>query len=161
MKCSNPTMSFIIRGDLEPIFKKAKAAGTQLLFFVVKSRYNYHQQIKALEQKYDVLTQEIRAETAEKVFRQPQTRLNIINKTNMKLGGLNYAIGSEAFNKPNRLIVGFVTSQRVGGNPDVSHVLQLHNHISFFPVSNISWICCKYAQASSKVCWWIRVCSSR
>ncbi|CCD71916.1 Piwi domain-containing protein [Caenorhabditis elegans] len=118
MKCSNPTMSFIIRGDLEPIFKKAKAAGTQLLFFVVKSRYNYHQQIKALEQKYDVLTQEIRAETAEKVFRQPQTRLNIINKTNMKLGGLNYAIGSEAFNKPNRLIVGFVTSQRVGGNPD-------------------------------------------
>uniref|UniRef100_A0A1I7TK02 Piwi domain-containing protein n=1 Tax=Caenorhabditis tropicalis TaxID=1561998 RepID=A0A1I7TK02_9PELO len=118
MKASNPVETFIVRGDLESVFKNGKAANRQLLFFVVKSRYNYHQQIKALEQKYDLLTQEVRAETAEKVFRQPQTRLNIVNKTNMKLGGLNYAIGSESFNKPGRLIVGFETSQRSGGNPD-------------------------------------------
>ncbi|CAL2029349.1 unnamed protein product [Caenorhabditis brenneri] len=118
MKAAMPATSTIVRGDLEPIFKKAKDAKRQLLFFVIKSRYNYHQQIKALEQQYDLLTQEVRAETAEKVPRQSQTRLNIVNKTNMKLGGLNYVIGSESFNKPGRLIVGFETSQRSGGNPD-------------------------------------------
>ncbi|KAF1770443.1 hypothetical protein GCK72_002262 [Caenorhabditis remanei] len=118
MKTNPPAVSFIVHGDLNTVFQKAKAAKRQLLFFVVKSRYNYHQQIKALEQRFDLLTQEIRLETAEKVFRQPQTRLNITNKTNMKLGGLNYQIGSESFNKPNRLIVGFETSQRSGGNPD-------------------------------------------
>ncbi|CAL2047916.1 unnamed protein product [Caenorhabditis brenneri] len=118
MRTSNPTVTYIVNGDLEAVFRKAKAANRQLIFFVIKSRYNLHQQIKALEQKYDVLTQEIRAETAEKVFRQPQTKLNIVNKTNMKLGGLNYQILSESFNKPGRLIVGFETSQRTGGNPN-------------------------------------------
>ncbi|PIC51465.1 hypothetical protein B9Z55_001970 [Caenorhabditis nigoni] len=118
MKASNPVISYIVRNDLEAVFKRAKAAKRQLLFFVVKSRYNYHQSIKCLEQKYDLLTQEVRAETAEKVFRQPQTRLNIVNKTNMKLGGLNYQIGSETFRRADYLIVGFETSQRSGGNPD-------------------------------------------
>ncbi|EGT52399.1 hypothetical protein CAEBREN_29326 [Caenorhabditis brenneri] len=126
MKAAMPATSTIVRGDLEPIFKKAKDAKRQLLFFVIKSRYNYHQQIKALEQQYDLLTQEVRAETAEKVPRQSQTRLNIVNKTNMKLGGLNYVIGSESFNKPGRLIVGFETSQRSGGNPDLNETFRQH-----------------------------------
>lgn len=112
-----PEITIIGNDDLETVFKKAKAANRQLLFFVIYSGYNYHQKIKALEQKYDVLTQEVKAETAKKI-RQPQTRLNIVNKTNMKLGGLNYEIRSESFGKPQRIIFGFETSQRSGGNPD-------------------------------------------
>lgn len=118
MKASAPAVSYIKNGDLEPIFQKAKSANRQLLFFCTKSRYNFHQEIKALEQKYDLLTQDLRAETGEKVMRQAQTRLNIVNKTNMKLGGLNYIINSESFSNKQRLIVGFETSQRAGGNPD-------------------------------------------
>ncbi|EGT58828.1 hypothetical protein CAEBREN_03102 [Caenorhabditis brenneri] len=118
MNALAPTITFIGNEDLEAVFKKAKAANRQLLFFVIPSGYHYHQRIKALEQKYDVLTQEVKAETALKANRQPQTRLNIVNKTNMKLGGLNYEIQTDSFRKPSRVIVGFETSQRSGGNPD-------------------------------------------
>ncbi|CAI2302977.1 unnamed protein product [Caenorhabditis sp. 36 PRJEB53466] len=115
MRVRDPVTSFIVRGDIDRVFKNAKAAKRELVFFVIKARYNLHQQIKSLEQQYDLLTQEIKLETAEKVFRQPQTRLNIVNKTNMKLGGLNFLIGSTSFNNPGRLIIGFETSQRGGG----------------------------------------------
>uniref|UniRef100_A0A8R1DRE7 Piwi domain-containing protein n=1 Tax=Caenorhabditis japonica TaxID=281687 RepID=A0A8R1DRE7_CAEJA len=119
MKVSKPVITYIVRGDLKAVFEKAKKAGRELVFFVIKQRYNLHQEIKALEQKYDLLTQEIKYETAEKVFRQAQTRLNIVNKTNMKLGGLNYQIGSNSFKNPGRLIIGFETSQRGGGGGDM------------------------------------------
>ena len=42
----------------------------------------------------------------------------------VKLGTLKYQILNESFNKPGRLIVGFKTSQRTGGNPDVSSILR-------------------------------------
>ncbi|EFP06417.1 hypothetical protein CRE_07616 [Caenorhabditis remanei] len=75
---------------MRTVFKKAKNAGRQLIFFVIRTRYHIHQAIKTYELKYDILTQEIHFETGEKFFRQAQTRQNIVNKTNMKLGGLDW-----------------------------------------------------------------------
>ncbi|CAI2319039.1 unnamed protein product [Caenorhabditis sp. 36 PRJEB53466] len=119
MQASMPsTVKISRREDLDRVFRNAKAAKRQLIFFVIKTLYHFHKEIKALEQKYDVLTQEIHLETAQKVGRQAQTRQNIINKTNMKLGGLNYFIKSGAFGNPNRLIIGFETSQRGGAGGD-------------------------------------------
>ncbi|PIC31161.1 hypothetical protein B9Z55_022159 [Caenorhabditis nigoni] len=62
--------------------------------FIFRRKVIFHAHIKALEQEFDILTQKITLETVEKIFRQPQTIQNIINKTNMKLGGLNYRTSS-------------------------------------------------------------------
>ncbi|CCD70367.1 Piwi-like protein [Caenorhabditis elegans] len=114
MEVSNPTVSLINRGYLRSIFENAKAANRQLIMFITKSMNNYHTEIKCLEQEFDLLTQDIRFETAVKLAQQQNTRKNIIYKTNMKLGGLNYELRSGVFSNSKRLIIGFETSQRGG-----------------------------------------------
>ncbi|CAL2051976.1 unnamed protein product [Caenorhabditis brenneri] len=85
--------------------------------YLLISTLNLHQKIKVLEHKYDVLTQEVRAETAFNKFG-PQTRQNVINKMNAKLAGLNYKL--ESFIPPNVLIMGFETAQGGGGDGPVT-----------------------------------------
>ncbi|KAF1749622.1 hypothetical protein GCK72_026090 [Caenorhabditis remanei] len=80
VRVAKPAISYIVKNDLKTVFKKAKNPGRQLIFFVIRTRYHIHQAIKAFEQKYDILTQEIHFETDEKFFRQTQTRQNIVNK---------------------------------------------------------------------------------
>ncbi|UMM33732.1 hypothetical protein L5515_007097 [Caenorhabditis briggsae] len=114
MAVQPPVVSFINSGgDLPNLFEKARSSKRQLLMFVFRRSVPLHAQIKSLEQKFDILTQEITLETAEKIFRQPQTLQNIVNKTNMKLGGLNYRIDSTVLN-PNILFIGFETSSKGG-----------------------------------------------
>ncbi|KAF1747798.1 hypothetical protein GCK72_024264 [Caenorhabditis remanei] len=132
MRVAKPTISYIVKNDLEAVFKKAKQAGRQLIFFVIRTRYNIHQAIKSFEQKYDILTQEIHFETGEKFFRQAQTRQNIVNKTNMKLGGLNYLIGSNYLNNPRVLIIGFETSQTGGDIVTVGYAANMMDHYQKF-----------------------------
>ncbi|EFO90174.1 hypothetical protein CRE_24176 [Caenorhabditis remanei] len=132
MKVAKPAISHIVKSDLETVFKKAKSAGRQLIFFVIRTKYHFHQAIKAFEQKYDMLTQEIHFETGEKFFRQAQTRQNIVNKTNMKLGGLNYLIGSNYLNNPRVLIVGFETSQTGGDIVTVGYAANMMDHYQKF-----------------------------
>ncbi|EGT37236.1 hypothetical protein CAEBREN_12808 [Caenorhabditis brenneri] len=64
--------------------------------------------------EHDMLTQDIKFTTADRYVRQPNTRNNIANKINIKLGGLNYDVESKYFDK-NRLVIGFETSQKGGG----------------------------------------------
>ncbi|CAP26714.2 Protein CBG06401 [Caenorhabditis briggsae] len=129
MAVQPPVVSFINSGgDLPNLFEKARSSKRQLLMFVFRRSVPLHAQIKSLEQKFDILTQEITLETAEKIFRQPQTLQNIVNKTNMKLGGLNYRIDSTVLN-PNILFIGFETSSK-GGAGDVGII-----NLKFGPVS--------------------------
>uniref|UniRef100_A0A1I7UIK0 Piwi domain-containing protein n=1 Tax=Caenorhabditis tropicalis TaxID=1561998 RepID=A0A1I7UIK0_9PELO len=116
MIVKQPDVTLIVNGDLRSVFQNAKDRKRQMLFFVIPERSELHQKIKALEQEFDVLTQEVKKETADKFFKQPQTRQNVVNKTNMKLGGLNYHITSPYFT-PDLLIVGFETASR-GGSGD-------------------------------------------
>ncbi|PIC31162.1 hypothetical protein B9Z55_022159 [Caenorhabditis nigoni] len=76
------------------LLKKGNLRNFVWLCFEERRKVIFHAHIKALEQEFDILTQKITLETVEKIFRQPQTIQNIINKTNMKLGGLNYRTSS-------------------------------------------------------------------
>lgn len=108
--------------NLVEIFKEAKAQEekdktkkVELLLFVTRSKYNYHQEIKALEQEFDILTQDIRFETAERMSTQTNTRQNIVHKMNQKLGGTNFCVQCDAFKSPDRMFIGFETSQQGAG----------------------------------------------
>ncbi|KAF1751350.1 hypothetical protein GCK72_017904 [Caenorhabditis remanei] len=114
MQVAPPRQFFIQKSRLRPIFESAAAKKVQLLLFITKQRNNYHQEIKALEQEFDILTQDMKFETAVKLPRQQNTKKNIVNKINVKLGGLNYEIESPELQKRNSLIIGLETSQKGG-----------------------------------------------
>ncbi|CAB3408067.1 unnamed protein product [Caenorhabditis bovis] len=98
------------KNNLEDVFVQAKKTGTTFIFFVTRDSLNLHSQIKSFERKYDILTQDNRTKTANA---QRKTLENVINKINMKNGGMNFVLPSwenDQFRK--RLIVGFETSQR-------------------------------------------------
>ncbi|CAI5455729.1 unnamed protein product [Caenorhabditis angaria] len=115
------------RFNVEEIISSEKNQSTKFIFFIVRDSLNLHQEIKLLEQKYDILTQEVRATVAGKVVEkgQPQTVENIVNKMNLKLGGVNWEV--QGYNIPNaknpsnlldatagRLIFGFESSRGLG-----------------------------------------------
>ncbi|KAK0413940.1 hypothetical protein QR680_007069 [Steinernema hermaphroditum] len=66
----------------------------EFMFFIQDSRLTCHKEIKALERRFEIITQDLNMKTAQNVVekRQKITLENIINKTNVKLGGLNYNI---------------------------------------------------------------------
>lgn len=112
MTVMEPITVFIQGSHLRPIFEEAKQKEVQLLMFITREKYHYHQEMKSLEQEYDILTQDMKFETAVNLLRQPNTRKNISNKINMKLGGLNYKVGNQVLK--NRLFIGLETSQKGG-----------------------------------------------
>lgn len=114
MTVKEPRISFISNRQLRPIFENAVKNKSQLLLFITKSNNNYHQEMKSLEQEYQVITQDIRFETALNIPARTNTRKNIANKINVKLGGVNYEVKID-FITPLELIIGFETSQKGGG----------------------------------------------
>ncbi|CAP36245.2 Protein CBR-SAGO-1 [Caenorhabditis briggsae] len=110
MKVNAPNFVFIKNNDLRTIFDNAKKRNVELLMFITKSNREYHKEIKVLEHEFDIRTQDIRFETALKFERQQNTRRNLVNKINVKLGGINYEVESPTFTK-DRIIIGLETSQ--------------------------------------------------
>lgn len=55
---------------------------------------NIAEELKQLEQEFDIVTQNVKANTADKSMngKNRLTMENIVHKTNLKVGGLNYAI---------------------------------------------------------------------
>uniref|UniRef100_A0A8R1EHM2 Piwi domain-containing protein n=1 Tax=Caenorhabditis japonica TaxID=281687 RepID=A0A8R1EHM2_CAEJA len=97
------------------VFENAKAKNCELLVFITDKSCNYHLEIKSLEQTFQILTQDIGYATAEKLFFSKDTKKNIVNKLNMKLGGINYVIDTPYF-KDTKLVIGFESSQFGGLN---------------------------------------------
>ncbi|KAK0426646.1 hypothetical protein QR680_009824 [Steinernema hermaphroditum] len=100
--------------ELEGIFSNASKNKVEFLLFVQDSRLSGHKQIKFLERKYRIVTQDVDRRTVQNVVekRKFQTLENIVAKTNMKLGGVNYTIfpkDSTIFRK-GRLLLGFQVS---------------------------------------------------
>ncbi|UMM36018.1 hypothetical protein L5515_008367 [Caenorhabditis briggsae] len=110
MKVNAPNFVCIKNNDLRTIFDNAKKRNVELLMFITKSNREYHKEIKVLEHEFDIRTQDIRFETALKFERQQNTRRNLVNKINVKLGGINYEVESPTFTK-DRIIIGLETSQ--------------------------------------------------
>ncbi|EGT40172.1 hypothetical protein CAEBREN_02294 [Caenorhabditis brenneri] len=105
---AEPEITIFKRSELEEVFKLASGKKRSLLFIVIQSREYLHQNTKVLEHKYDVLTQEVRAETAFTFGH--QAHQNVINKINTKLAGLNYKL-ENFFIPPGVLIMGLETAQ--------------------------------------------------
>lgn len=98
MDMAVPTDYRRIRGndeELENMFQLCKDNNVEFMLFVTDDAIkNLHNSMKRLELKYGIVTQDINSSNAYEVItkRKVQTMENIINKTNIKLGGINYSL---------------------------------------------------------------------
>ncbi|CAD5228896.1 unnamed protein product [Bursaphelenchus okinawaensis] len=93
-------------------FTQAKGHANFIMVVTDKSDLFVHKHLKQLEQEFDIVTQNVTLATARNACNNEKSRLtmeNVVNKTNMKCGGLNYSIvlnSNEELGK-NDLYVGF------------------------------------------------------
>lgn len=59
-------------------------------------RIFYLEQIKVFEALFQIITQNLKTSNAIQIRRRPQTLDNIVHKTNLKFGGLNYVMQMES-----------------------------------------------------------------
>jgi eukaryotic translation initiation factor 2C len=88
-----PDLEGEIRDDLEDWFKRAKQCGIEFLAFITDKQIKNQGDIKMLERKYEITTQNVTSKVAnDAAGRGTATLENIVQKTNPKLGGTNYTI---------------------------------------------------------------------
>uniref|UniRef100_A0A914EDZ2 Piwi domain-containing protein n=1 Tax=Acrobeloides nanus TaxID=290746 RepID=A0A914EDZ2_9BILA len=82
------------RAIAEKIKNVAENNGGFILFITSKTITELHKSIKFYERRYEVVTQDLKLSSVQDIIERgrPQTLENIVQKTNMKLGGLNYSI---------------------------------------------------------------------
>ncbi|KAI6219839.1 hypothetical protein M3Y99_01636200 [Aphelenchoides fujianensis] len=86
---------------IKELMQKAAAGGCEFLLYVTgKEDSTIHQTMKYFEQKTGIVTQNVTSFTARQcagIGEAPkrQTFENVVNKTNMKLGGINYEVSME------------------------------------------------------------------
>lgn len=103
MKIPPPEQIVLFGSDLREVdnnIKRAAMEGFKFLFAIHSDAADeVHNTMKLAEQKYGIITQALRFGTYLNMSTkgQPQTLANILNKTNIKLGGLNYSL---SFNSP-------------------------------------------------------------
>ncbi|KAL3998991.1 Piwi domain family protein [Acanthocheilonema viteae] len=109
--------------DIEPLITRAKHSGAVFIHFITADELNYHAHMKYVESQEQIVTQDLKASTAVAVVTQNkrQTLDNIVNKTNVKLGGMNYSVHLETncdiwLTKPGLLIVGLDIAHPVFSN---------------------------------------------
>uniref|UniRef100_A0AC34F4R9 Piwi domain-containing protein n=1 Tax=Panagrolaimus sp. ES5 TaxID=591445 RepID=A0AC34F4R9_9BILA len=103
---------------VENAFVDARAAGCEFILIGHSDRDNImHQYIKGLERKYSIITQCVRTKTINNVMKKsPLSLENIVAKTNVKLGGINYDIFLENYPiDPNVLFIGLGMNHPAGG----------------------------------------------
>ncbi|KAI6171749.1 hypothetical protein M3Y98_00896800 [Aphelenchoides besseyi] len=109
----------------EIVFNASKSEMQYLLFVTRKDDMTIHEQIKHAEQNCGVITQNVTSEVACKATglrtnKAPQrvTMENIVNKANMKNGGLNYQVGNLQTNQllgKTDLFIGIAANIQGGG----------------------------------------------
>ncbi|ULT94578.1 hypothetical protein L3Y34_003791 [Caenorhabditis briggsae] len=118
-----PDSQFQGEFQIHRLFQEAKDNGIKFLLFIIPSSIDYQTEVKVCEQYYDILTQYVKKETALKMRHQRDTRANIIQKMNMKLGGLNFKVVNDYLDKENLLIMGYSLSKTPGlGDSEVTTV---------------------------------------
>ncbi|TKR77840.1 hypothetical protein L596_018742 [Steinernema carpocapsae] len=121
MQLGNPgEVSFIgcAQEEITATMEQAKKDGCTFCFFITNNDVTHiHQHMKLLERQTGVITQDLKMSSAVDVIQKNkrQTLENIINKTNMKNGGLNYTIRCEGLSNEQllpsqRLIIGISTT---------------------------------------------------
>jgi eukaryotic translation initiation factor 2C len=109
--------------EMEKKFKAAQSAHCEFMLFIHDDREKAgHSIFKLLERRYDIPTQGVRLSTVNNIFqkRQNQTMENVVNKTNVKMGGLNFSLSLNPSCFKNLLsddilYIGFAISKPAGG----------------------------------------------
>lgn len=92
--------------------KKAKQAGATFVHFVTSESLKFQGEMKLVECQEQLVTQNVKSRTAGQAPQKWQTMDNIVNKTNLKLGGLNFELRLETpeaqkwISNQERLVVG-------------------------------------------------------
>ncbi|KAI6195574.1 hypothetical protein M3Y94_01003000 [Aphelenchoides besseyi] len=130
MKITEPsgisTPAYSGYSDVREVVFNANKSGIQYVLFVTrKDDMTIHEQIKHAEQACGVITQNVTSEVACKATglqtnKQPQrvTMENIVNKANIKNGGLNYHVGNLQTNQllgKTDLFIGIAANIQGGG----------------------------------------------
>ncbi|KAL3119144.1 hypothetical protein niasHT_003927 [Heterodera trifolii] len=98
MTISNPADQQMIDatpGDVENTIMECKRYHCNFVFFITSDAVKaLHEVIKACEQKYEIVTQDLKLSNACEISRRgkPETVENIVAKSNEKLGGINYSV---------------------------------------------------------------------
>ncbi|CAD6196958.1 unnamed protein product [Caenorhabditis auriculariae] len=101
-------VKMIAQSDAKSVMEYGVKNGCQFFFFVTAdSITNFHGQMKLFERQLEVVTQDMKLSVALKVVDEGKrlTLENVLNKTNIKLGGTNYIVSSDSIN-PEHLILG-------------------------------------------------------
>ncbi|VDK57996.1 unnamed protein product, partial [Anisakis simplex] len=122
MQIGKPIAQLYVRGatenQVDVHMNKAKQMGAKLVHFITSDKLLFHGRMKLLEASEQIVTLDLKTSTAVKAPQRWQTLDNIINKVNLKLGGINFGLRLEtegsvnnlsaqkSIMNPNRIIVG-------------------------------------------------------
>ncbi|KHN84953.1 Germ cell-expressed protein R06C7.1 [Toxocara canis] len=120
MRIADPADFNHVNATIEDVDKTVQIAANEkcdFILFVQSDTAKLHNAIKDAERKYEIVTQDVKMSSAVDVVRKNkwQTLDNIVNKTNVKLGGLNHVVacnspGSERWFTEGRLFMGLSMS---------------------------------------------------
>ncbi|CAI4226154.1 unnamed protein product [Auanema sp. JU1783] len=107
--------------DLEDLFISAKSTTDFNFIVFFDAKFNKdHDHLKLIEREFQVASQQIVNEVAMTLMKRPNTLSNIVNKINLKCGGLNHSIIPDSFsrnrwlNKGNMLVMGYDVAHPTG-----------------------------------------------
>ncbi|CAJ0955596.1 unnamed protein product, partial [Mesorhabditis belari] len=119
--------SGLIRSDqLEATFQKLVVDEYDFAFFAMDDQLKLQDQLKYLERKYSVATQNVKLSTVEVIVSssgRPATVANIVQKLNCKMGGLNHSLArqgtqfNESFKDGNIFVLGIGDVMPLGNTP--------------------------------------------
>lgn len=127
MQMSQPSIVYTTDiKNLKSIFEEASKRKFQFILAVhPDTADDIHHNLKLYERQHQIVTQAIRLGTFNNIIikGQPMTLSNIVFKTNIKLGGLNYSIsinssGAKDVLKSSTLFIGISTNHPAGGKFD-------------------------------------------
>uniref|UniRef100_A0A0M3I8Y1 Piwi domain-containing protein n=1 Tax=Ascaris lumbricoides TaxID=6252 RepID=A0A0M3I8Y1_ASCLU len=96
MQMADPMVVDYVRGareqEVDVRMQKAKQMGATFVHFVTSDMLKFHGHIKLVEMQLQIVTQDLTTRTASQAPQKWQTLDNIVNKTNLKLGGINFGL---------------------------------------------------------------------
>ncbi|TKR82431.1 hypothetical protein L596_016158 [Steinernema carpocapsae] len=82
-----------VEDQLEEFMRDCSEGDYEFVFVLQDGIFKFHKLLKYLERKYQVITQDLKTQTGQRCLQRAAATLeNIVQKTNMKLGGLNYSL---------------------------------------------------------------------